>query len=150
MKHNKKHIDNLKLQNRIFWVLLVSACVGIFLYVTREKIISPLSDNPVIPQVYAAQPDGLREHVLLQVIRRWGTNQVYAFDRLVFKESSWNPRATNPTSGAYGLYQALPFSKTGCLREDIDCQTAWAFEYIKQRYGNPVGAYKFHLSHGWY
>ncbi|KJY22008.1 hypothetical protein VR43_08160, partial [Streptomyces sp. NRRL S-104] len=37
--------------------------------------------------------------------------QFAAFDKIVSHESGWNPSATNASSGAYGLVQALPGSK---------------------------------------
>jgi hypothetical protein len=69
-------------------------------------------------------------------------------------ESGWNNHARNPTSGAYGIPQALPPSKMGALANppisSASAQIAWGLRYIKQRYGNPVNALAFHRANGWY
>lgn len=58
-----------------------------------------------------------------------------AVDYIVSHESSWNQDATEPTTGAHGLVQALPFSKTGCGWEDAVCTLAWGQQYAIARYG---------------
>lgn len=68
-------------------------------------------------------------------------------DFIVNKESRWNPNATNPSSGAHGLPQALPYSKTGCGWVDAVCQLKWANGYAVARYGSWAGAYNYWLSH---
>ena len=69
---------------------------------------------------------------------------------LVSKESSLNPQAINPKSGACGLFQANPCKKMDCSLDDIDCQIEWGKNYIEKRYGSVEKAYKFHNQHGWY
>lgn len=69
---------------------------------------------------------------------------------LVCRESSFNHKAINPTSGACGLFQALPCSKMQCELEDIDCQIAWGKKYIDGRYGEVEVALSFHDEKGWY
>ena len=69
---------------------------------------------------------------------------------LINKESGFNPYAWNKSSGAGGLFQALPFSKTGCELSDVDCQIKWGIGYISARYGNPTAALNFHYLHNWY
>ena len=58
-----------------------------------------------------------------------------AVDYIVTRESGWNPNATEPVTGAHGLPQALPYSKTGCDWDDPICQLRWANEYAVERYG---------------
>lgn len=71
-------------------------------------------------------------------------------DYIVSHESSWNPDATEPTSGAHGLVQALPYSKTGCGWDDAVCQLEWGQNYAIQRYGGWVEAYAYWvLHHNW-
>ena len=56
LKHNGKYILGLKLQNRILWTLFISACVGVLLYITQDRVISPCSDtgcHVVVKTVYA-------------------------------------------------------------------------------------------------
>ena len=79
-----------------------------------------------------------------------------ATDWIFNKEASWNPLATNPSSGAFGLPQFNPSS--GTLQQYLPDRNpdpgvqADAFErYIADRYGNsPSKAKEFHLNNGWY
>lgn len=71
-------------------------------------------------------------------------------DYIIGKESGWNPNATNSSSGAHGLPQALPYSKTGCGWTDAVCQLNWADNYAKSRYGSWAGAYSFWLQKHWW
>lgn len=62
-------------------------------------------------------------------------------------ESSWNFRAENPSSGAYGIPQSLPASKMASegadYRTNPITQIKWGLGYIKQSYGTPCGAWDF-------
>lgn len=71
-------------------------------------------------------------------------------DFIISRESGWNPNATNPSSGAHGLPQALPYSKTGCGWNDAVCQLKWANSYAAGRYGNWAGAYQYWLGHNYW
>ncbi len=74
----------------------------------------------------------------------WG----YA-DFLVSRESGWNPNATNASSGACGLAQALPCNKVpGNPYNPVDSLN-WMNGYVN-RYGGWEGAYNFWVSHRWY
>jgi hypothetical protein len=69
-------------------------------------------------------------------------------------ESNWNERAVNPSSGAWGIPQALPGSKMASAGSDwrtsSPTQIAWGLGYIKARYKDPCGAWSFWQSHNWY
>lgn len=84
----------------------------------------------------------------------WTGAQWDALNNIVMAESGWDTHAQNPTSGAYGIPQALPGSKMASAGSDwqnsADVQIAWLLGYIRSRYGNPVNAWNFHLAHGWY
>ena len=67
-------------------------------------------------------------------------------DYIISHESGWNPYARNASSGAGGLPQALPYSKTGCAWGDAVCQLKWANSYAVSRYGSWARAYKFWVS----
>ncbi|MFE2040424.1 transglycosylase SLT domain-containing protein [Streptomyces sp. NPDC059477] len=77
-----------------------------------------------------------------------------AFSNIVSKESGWNVTATNPSSGAYGLVQALPASKMASAGADWKTNPAtqiqWGLNYMDARYGSPVGAWDFWQANGWY
>ncbi|WP_031080417.1 transglycosylase SLT domain-containing protein [Streptomyces sp. NRRL S-118] len=80
--------------------------------------------------------------------------QYQCFDKIVEHESGWNPSATNASSGAYGLVQALPGSKMASAGADWKTNPAtqieWGLDYMNDRYGSPCGAWKFWQSNGWY
>ncbi|MFD4632616.1 transglycosylase SLT domain-containing protein [Streptomyces sp. NPDC058284] len=80
--------------------------------------------------------------------------QFAAFDKIVTHESGWNPSATNSSSGAYGLVQALPGSKMASAGADWktnpETQIEWGLKYMNERYGSPVGAWNHWQANGWY
>jgi hypothetical protein len=80
--------------------------------------------------------------------------QFACFSHIVSHESSWNPRAVNPSSGAYGLVQALPGSKMASAgadwRTNPTTQIKWGIHYMDSRYGSPCGAWSFWQAHHWY
>lgn len=73
---------------------------------------------------------------------------------IITRESNWNPHATNPTSGAYGLAQALPGSKMAAAGPDWATnpatQLAWMRDYVDSRYGGACAAWAFWQAHHWY
>jgi hypothetical protein len=70
------------------------------------------------------------------------------------RESHWNHKAHNRSSGAHGIPQALPGSKMRSAgadwRTNPVTQIKWGLGYIHGRYGNPCGALRHMNSHGWY
>ncbi|MCR2783933.1 MULTISPECIES: lytic transglycosylase domain-containing protein [unclassified Microbacterium] len=84
----------------------------------------------------------------------WGDDQFGCLVSLWQKESGWNYKAHNPSSGAYGIPQALPGSKMASAGADWQTnaatQIAWGFGYISGRYGTPCGAWGQSQSVGWY
>jgi hypothetical protein len=69
-------------------------------------------------------------------------------DYIISRESGWNPNAYNP-SGAEGLPQALPYSKTGCAHGDPICQLVWANSYAQAK-GGWYASYQFWINHHWW
>ncbi|MGV9603776.1 aggregation-promoting factor C-terminal-like domain-containing protein [Streptomyces sp. NPDC003631] len=80
--------------------------------------------------------------------------QYEAFNKIVTHESGWNMHATNASSGAYGLVQALPASKMASAGADWKTNPAtqikWGLDYMNSRYGSPVAAWSFWSTHHWY
>jgi hypothetical protein len=81
-------------------------------------------------------------------------SQYKCFATIIQRESGWNVHATNPSSGAYGLGQALPASKMASAGSDWQnnpaTQIKWTLSYMDHRYGSPCAALAFWNSHGWY
>ncbi len=80
--------------------------------------------------------------------------QFQCFSNIVDHESDWNPHATNASSGAYGLVQALPANKMASAGSDWKTnpktQIEWGLDYMNSRYGSPTGAWAFWQANGWY
>lgn len=76
------------------------------------------------------------------------------FNNIILRESMWDVDATNPSSGAYGIPQALPGSKMASAgsdwRTNPATQIIWAIGYMEDRYGSPCAAWSFKRANGWY
>jgi hypothetical protein len=81
------------------------------------------------------------------------SDQFQCFSNIVDHESSWNYRATNASSGAYGLFQALPGSKMASAGDDWQTNPAtqikWGLNYMNDRYGGPCAAWDFWQANHW-
>lgn len=87
--------------------------------------------------------------------RGWGTStQFSCIDSLWTKESGWNARANNASSGAYGIPQSLPGSKMRSAgadwRTNPATQISWGLGYIANSYGSPCSAWAHSQAHDWY
>jgi len=85
----------------------------------------------------------------------WGSDEQWAaLENLWTRESGWNYRAENPSSGAYGIPQSLPGSKMAAAGKDWrtnpETQIRWGLDYIKARYGGPKRAWAFFQANNWY
>ncbi|MEU4405115.1 transglycosylase SLT domain-containing protein [Streptosporangium sp. NPDC023963] len=84
----------------------------------------------------------------------WNNSQFACLSRLWTRESNWNHRARNRSSGAYGIPQALPGGKMASAgrdwRTNPRTQIRWGLGYIKQRYGSPCRAWAHFTTRGWY
>jgi hypothetical protein len=90
-----------------------------------------------------------------RIAGRWGWgsgSQWAALLELWMRESGWNNMARNPSSGAFGIPQALPPGKMGpaAVAGDPRAQIRWGLKYIRQRYGSPSAALAFHNANNWY
>jgi uncharacterized protein YabE (DUF348 family) len=124
--------------------------------VSRKEIASITTTEPVKQvEVIGAKPERLpytgggnkTEWLAASNIAQanWG----YA-DFMVQKESGWNPNATNRSSGACGLAQALPCSKVpGNPLDPVDSLN-WMNGYVTGRYGGWEQAYAFWQKNKWY
>ncbi|WP_432835088.1 lytic transglycosylase domain-containing protein [Dactylosporangium sp. CA-092794] len=84
----------------------------------------------------------------------FGLDQMPCLEKLWDKESHWNVSASNKSSGAYGIPQAVPGSKMATVGADWktnpETQIRWGLNYIKSRYKTPCGAWSHSQSSGWY
>ncbi|MFC8230516.1 lytic transglycosylase domain-containing protein [Streptomyces sp. NPDC057287] len=82
-------------------------------------------------------------------------DQFQCFSNIVDRESGWNYQASNPSSGAYGIMQALPGSKMASAGADWQTNPAtqikWGLSYMNSdRYGSPCAAWSFWQANHWY
>lgn len=95
-----------------------------------------------------------------------------ALVKLWTQESGWNNQATNASSGAYGIAQALGHGSGSATQGsvtneyggfgisdamarsansgDAASQITWGLQYIKQTYGSPSAAWAHEQSNNWY
>lgn len=87
-------------------------------------------------------------------LSRVGAAQFRCLDALWMRESGWRWSAQNPSSGAYGIPQALPGSKMASAGSDWRTnpitQIRWGLGYIGSRYGTPCAAWAHSQANGWY
>jgi len=116
---------------------------------TQQAAPQPTAQPP------ASTPSGSPQQIAAAMLVQFGWGgQFSCLDSLWAHESGWNPYAQNPSSGAYGIPQALPGSKMGSAGPDWASNPAtqirWGLEYIQGTYGSPCGAWSHEESTGWY
>ena len=84
----------------------------------------------------------------------WGDDQYTCINKLWNKESHWNYKAHNYSSGAHGIAQALPAVKMEVISDDWRTnpvtQIRWGLHYIDLRYDDPCNAWAMWRSHRYY
>ena len=108
-----------------------------------------------VPGGGAVGGDALANQALARRMFPWGASQWFPFVELVMAESGFNRFARNPSSGAYGIAQALPptkypFAGQAAGGSHAGAQLAWMFSYIAGRYGTPAAAWAHEVSAHWY
>jgi hypothetical protein len=107
------------------------------------------------PSAAVPNPGSAQAYAQGAVMKRgWGEDQFNCLVSLWNKESGWRVNATNSSSGAYGIPQALPGSKMGSAGSDwatnAGTQIEWGLGYVTDRYGTPCGAWGHSQAMGWY
>ncbi|MFE2096345.1 MULTISPECIES: transglycosylase SLT domain-containing protein [unclassified Streptomyces] len=109
---------------------------------TRDSSSFPVQSNYTVAQIQA---------MARQMV---ASGQFQCFSNIVDHESSWNYHATNASSGAYGLFQALPAGKYASAGADWQTNPAtqikWGLNYMNSRYGSPCEAWSFWQANHWY
>jgi hypothetical protein len=106
-----------------------------------------ISDFPVASSYSIAQIQAMARQLV-------PSGQFQCFSNIVDHESDWNYKAVNPSSGAYGMFQALPGSKMSSVgadwRTNPATQIKWGLNYMNDRYGSPCDAWSFWQANHWY
>ena len=107
-------------------------------------------------QPAASAPSGSPQQIAEQMLSQfgWSSGQFSCLQPLWALESGWNIYASNPSSGAYGIPQALPGSKMASAGPDWQSNAAtqirWGLTYIQGTYGSPCAAWSHEEADGWY
>ena len=108
--------------------------------------------DPVEAAAASGDPKAIAQAMLGQF--GFGSDQFSCLESLWEKESGWNPSASNPSSGAYGIPQSLPGSKMASAGADWQTNPAtqieWGLGYIRDSYGSPCAAWGHSQANGWY
>lgn len=114
-----------------------------------------ISKKPTAPA--AGKPDpGTAKAVAYELVlaHGWDEGQYNCLVALWQRESNWNVFAMNPSSGAYGIPQALPGNKMASAGADWatnpETQIRWGLGYIAARYSTPCGAWEHSERNNWY
>ena len=123
--------------------------VGLLHVVPAQAAMAPIHQQVrilMLPKTYAK----------IQVLKQWHSTQEFTcLEKMWERESHWNPRALNKSSGAFGIAQFLPSTwgnyklpyKPTSPKVQIDA----GLRYItKHNYGSPCKAWKFWQRHYWY
>lgn len=131
----------------------------------------PVTEAPVETEVVTEAPEEETEASSEQVAPTAGMDAYSAFELIcqnygisasekeqwafiINHESGFNPTISNPSSGAYGLPQALPGNKMASHGSDWATnpytQLAWMYDYMVGSYGSISGAYNYWQANGWY
>ncbi|MBB6418926.1 transglycosylase SLT domain-containing protein [Streptomyces massasporeus] len=106
-----------------------------------------IADFPVASSYSIAQIQAMARQLV-------PSGQFQCFSNIVDHESDWNYKAVNPSSGAYGMFQALPGSKMSSVgadwRTNPATQIKWGLNYMNDRYGSPCEAWSFWQANNWY
>jgi hypothetical protein len=107
-------------------------------------------------QTAASTPSGSPQQIAQQMLSQfgWSSSQFSCLEPLWAHESGWSVSASNPSSGAYGIPQALPGSKMASAgpdwQSDAATQIRWGLQYIQGTYGSPCAAWSHEEADGWY
>jgi hypothetical protein len=138
--------------NETLFISLEKEIVKIKKIEEQKKVISkpkPIVIQPIIQPVTTDT-----QYAKQRVCEVFGCDHWDSFYFIIQRESSWNYKAINPTSGAGGLCQALPFTKMATAGADYqtnpNTQIEWCIQYAKNRYKNPNNAKQFWIVHKWW
>ena len=124
--------------------------------VSRQLVSSEVTREPVpkikrVGRAYPVVPGSCEDWILQAGVSR---ADLQAALTLINRESGCRPTATNSSSGAYGIPQALPGSKMASMGSDWRynpvTQIRWMDSYVKGRYGGWSQALAHSYSKGWY
>ena len=167
-KYKAKYLRQRKINRNLAWGFIVALLITILvvsLTYEQDDLICPAVDCTTAVNTVDV-PARVREYLpsentikimnantgITAKIHTYFGEDWLKYAELIARESSFDPSAINPTSGACGLSQSLPCSKMQCSLdyEGVECQLNWIDEYINARYGEIDKALYHHDLVGWY
>jgi hypothetical protein len=140
--------------------VIIIAAAGTLTLATAMSAVAAQRAHPAdaqpAQQVAVIAPSGSPQQIAVQMVGQlgWSFSQFDCLDPLWQHESGWDVTAENPSSGAYGIPQALPGSMMSSAGPDWETNAAtqirWGLTYIQGRYGLPCGAWAHEEAYGWY
>ena len=125
-----------------------------------KKVASPSQSKksgptaPPAPESCNVYSGNRRTGCAMVLAKGWDLQQMACLDKLWTKESGWNEKARNRSSGAYGIPQSYPGDKMASAGSDWQTnpvtQIKWGLGYIAQRYTTPCRAWSTSQSTGSY
>ena len=134
----------------VFQNLITGKPITTDVTVTNPLMTGTSDTSPTTPPVSGSgSPRAMGQNMAAAM--GWQGSQWTALEELWTNESGWNPKAKNSSSGAYGIPQALPYTKmpkkawpeSAGGSSDAVTQIQWGLGYIKGRYGTPGLALAF-------
>lgn len=114
--------------------------------VKAEQIETP-APQPPVPQTPPTKYDLMNQAGI-------SPSDYSAVDYIITHESSWRFTATEPTTQAFGLCQALPATKMASAGTDWQTnpvtQLKWCSQYATDRYGGWQQAYARWIAYRWW
>jgi hypothetical protein len=122
----------------------------------QQQATQQAAQQTTAQQPATSAPSGSPQQIAEQMLSQfgWSSSQFSCLQPLWALESGWNIYASNPSSGAYGIPQALPGSKMASAgpnwQSDAATQIRWGLTYIQGTYGSPCAAWSHEEADGWY
>lgn len=104
----------------------------------KNSKLNPCATVPV-KEVLQKVPNAVELGRQMAAARGWTGANWNALYLIWMRESGWNPRSVNRSSGACGIPQAYPCSKIP--DKSTAGQIKWGLDYIARRYGSPSAAW---------
>lgn len=126
--------------------------------ISEKPVIKQVDSKPIV-EVKSKEPKLVVPVVSKSAAQKYarsrvGDTQYSCLYQLWMRESGWRWNATNKSSGAYGIPQALPGNKMKSAGDDWRTnpitQVKWGIRYVNGRYGSACGAWRHFQQVGWY
>ena len=151
-----RELGELGLKRAVYEVLYIDGVEASRTLISEEVVREPVARVVAVGAKRAASGASPSTEECASWARAAGVSEANlsaALD-LIYHESGCRVGATNASSGAYGIPQALPGSKMASAGADWETnpvtQIRWMIKYVTGRYGGWEQARTFWYAHGWY